>query len=110
MAGTFELKKSSDQQFRFVLKADTGETLLTSELYKTKGSAEQGVAAVQTNCVLGERYELKRASSGQAFFNLKAANHQVIGTSPLHANDAARDADVARLKAQGALATIKDLT
>ncbi len=33
MAGWFELSKSSDNQFRFVLKAGNGETILTSELY-----------------------------------------------------------------------------
>ena len=30
MAGWFELSKSSDNQFRFVLKAGNGETILTS--------------------------------------------------------------------------------
>lgn len=110
MTATFELKKSSDQQFRFVVKAAAGETLLTSELYKTKSAAQQGMASVQVNCVLAERYERKRASNGQEFFNLKAANHQVIGTSPLRPTDAARDADLACLQAQGALATVKDLT
>ncbi len=36
MSGWFELNKSSDGQFRFVLKAGNGETILTSELYTTK--------------------------------------------------------------------------
>lgn len=36
MAGWFELSKSSDNQFRFVLKAGNGETILTSELYTSK--------------------------------------------------------------------------
>jgi len=43
MAGWFELSKSSDGQFRFVLKADNAETLLTSKLYHAKGSAENGI-------------------------------------------------------------------
>ena len=42
MAGWFELSKSSDNQFRFVLKAGNGETILTSELYTSKASAEKG--------------------------------------------------------------------
>ncbi len=41
MAGWFELSKSSDNQFRFVLKAGNGETILTSELYTSKASAER---------------------------------------------------------------------
>ena len=34
MAGWFELNKSKDDQFRFVLKSDDNEILLSSELYK----------------------------------------------------------------------------
>ena len=46
MAGYFELSKSSDGQFRFVLKAGNHETILTSELYKTKAAAENGIESV----------------------------------------------------------------
>ncbi len=48
MAGWFELSKSSDNQFRFVLKAGNGETILTSELYTSKASAEKGIASVRS--------------------------------------------------------------
>ncbi len=37
MAGWFELSKSSDNQFRFVLKAGNGETILTSVRIFMKG-------------------------------------------------------------------------
>jgi len=57
MAGWFELSNSSDGQFRFVLKASNSETILTSELYKTRASAENGIASVQKNCAQDERYE-----------------------------------------------------
>ncbi|MCV5341520.1 DUF1508 domain-containing protein, partial [Escherichia coli] len=35
MAGWFELDKSSNEQYKFVLKAGNGEIILTSELYTT---------------------------------------------------------------------------
>lgn len=60
MAGWFELSKSSDNQFRFVLKAGNGETILTSELYTSKTSAEKGIASVRSNSPQEERYEKKR--------------------------------------------------
>jgi len=44
MSGWFELSKSSDGQFRFVLKAGNGEIILTSELYTSKSAAENGIA------------------------------------------------------------------
>ena len=49
MAGYFELSKSSDGQFKFALKAGNHETILTSELYKTKAAAENGIESVKTN-------------------------------------------------------------
>ena len=108
MAGFFELSNSSDGQFRFVLKAGNGEIILTSELYKTRAAAENGIASVQTNSPLAERYEKKTASNGKEHFNLKAANHQVIGTSQLYASAASRDAGIASAKVNGVSTTVKD--
>ena len=45
MAGWYELSKSTDGQFRFVLKAGNAETILTSELYTVRASAENGIAS-----------------------------------------------------------------
>jgi uncharacterized protein YegP (UPF0339 family) len=109
MAGWFELSKSSDGQFRFVLKAGNAETIVTSELYKTRAAAENGIASVQKNCADDGRYELKEASNGKFFFNLKAANHQVIGSSQMYASTASRDNGVASVKTNGVSTTVKDL-
>lgn len=46
MAGWYELSQANDGQYRFVLKAGNGEIILTSELYKAKASAENGIASV----------------------------------------------------------------
>lgn len=110
MAGWFELSKSSDGQFRFVLKADNAETILNSELYKAKSSAENGIASVQANCSNDDRYERKTASNGKAYFNLKASNGQVIGTSQMYATEASRDAGIASAKVNGVSTTVKDNT
>ena len=110
MAGWYELNKSSDGQFRFVLKADNAETLLTSELYHAKDSAENGIASVQSNCGADERYEKKLAANGKHYFNLKAANHQIIGTSQMYASADSRDAGVASVKSNGTTSTVKDKT
>lgn len=55
MSGTFELNKSSDGQFRFVLKSENAEAIVTSELYKSIDSAKNGIASVQSNCGVGLR-------------------------------------------------------
>ncbi len=110
MAGWFELSNSSDGQFRFVLKAGNSETILTSELYKTRASAENGIASVQKNCAQDERYEKKEAANGKFHFNLKAANHQIIGSSQMYATTQSRDNGIASVKTNGASTTVKDLT
>ncbi|MGH8382387.1 YegP family protein [Pseudomonas sp.] len=110
MAGWFELSTSSDGQYRFVLKAGNGETILTSELYKAKTSAESGIASVQANSGTDERYEKKEASNGKLHFNLKAANHQVIGSSQMYASAQSRDAGIASVKTNGSSKTIEDHT
>jgi hypothetical protein len=108
MAGWFELSKSTDGQYRFVLKAGNAETILTSELYKAKNAAENGIASVQKNSPADERYEKKTSTNGKAYFNLKAANHQVIGTSQMYASEQSRDAGIASVKTHGATTAIKD--
>lgn len=110
MAGWFELSKSSDGQFRFVLKAGNGETILNSELYAAKTSAEKGIASVQANCADEARYERKQSSNGKEYFNLKAANHQIIGTSQMYASAQSRDAGIESVKTNGSSKTVKDNT
>ncbi|MFJ4194833.1 YegP family protein [Pseudomonas sp. NPDC089534] len=108
MSGWYELSKSSNGQFRFVLKAANAETVLTSELYATHAAAENGIASVQANSPLDERYERKTTKDGHPYFNLKAANHQVIGSSEAYSSDAACEKGIASVKANGPSKTVKD--
>lgn len=110
MAGWYEISKSSDGQFKFVLKAGNGETILSSELYKARASADNGIASVQANSGNDDRYERKTASNGKPYFNLKATNGQVIGTSQMYASEDSRDNGIQSVKTNGSTTTIKDLT
>ncbi len=110
MAGWFEIIKSSDGQYRFVLKAEGNETILSSELYESKSSAEGGMASVRANSSLDARYERKTSSNAKPYFNLKAANHQIIGTSQMYSSEQAREAGIQSVKDHGATMTVKDKT
>lgn len=110
MAGTFVLSKATNGQFRFVLKASNGQTILTSELYTTKAAAENGIASVRTNAPADARYERKDAKNGQPMFNLKAANGQVIGTSETYSSASARDAGIESVKTNAPDAKLDDKT
>jgi uncharacterized protein YegP (UPF0339 family) len=49
MAGKFELYKDKSGGFRFRLKAGNGEIIATSESYKTKAAAANGIDSVKRN-------------------------------------------------------------
>ncbi|RQO37129.1 hypothetical protein DBR37_02775 [Herminiimonas sp. KBW02] len=110
MTGWFELDYSINGQYRFTLKAANAETILSSENYISKDAAEDGIASVQKNALLNERYERETSMNGRPYFNLKAGNHQIIGTSQMYASEQARDAGIASVKTHGASGTIKDRT
>jgi uncharacterized protein YegP (UPF0339 family) len=110
MAGKFVLSKGATGKFHFVLKAGNGETILTSEHYEAKVSAEKGIASVKENAPNDERYERKTAKSGSPMFNLKAANGQVIGTSETYSSESARDNGIASVKTNAPAATTEDKT
>lgn len=109
MSGWFELSKSKDGQFRFVLKAGNGEIILTSELYRSRSSAGKGIASVRKNSGNDKRYVQKTSSNGKPYFNLRAGNHQVIGTSEMYSSTAACDNGIASVKTNGSSQTVKDL-
>ncbi len=110
MAGSYELSKNPKGQFSFVLKAGNGEVILRSEQYESKASALNGILSVQTNSPLDERFERKEASDGRPYFNLKAGNHQIIGTSQMYASVASRDNGILSVQTNGASTAMKDNT
>jgi len=108
MAGWFELKKASNGQFHFSLKAGNGETILTSEMYVTKASASNGIASVQKNSGDSARYKSLTASNGKFYFTLQAANNQVIGNSQMYSSEAARNGGIESVKQNGTTQEIRD--
>ena len=85
--GKFEIKTAKDGQNYFNLKAGNGEIILSSEMYTTMKACENGIASVKKNAPLEARYDLKQSENGKWHFNLKAGNHQVIGSSQMYASE-----------------------
>lgn len=109
MAGWYEVSKSEKGQFSFVLKAANAQVILRSEQYESKSSALNGIASIQKNSVLPERYELKIASDGRPFFNLRAGNSQVIGTSQMYSSEAARTTGIESVKTNGSSTDVRTI-
>lgn len=107
MAGWYELRVNDKGKYRFVLKAANSEIILTSEIYESKSAAENGIASVQKNSPIDERYERLTAKDESPYFRLKAGNHEVIGVSEMYSSAAARDKGIASVKTNGPTTTIK---
>lgn len=94
----FVVKQAKNDQFYFSLKADNGQTILSSEMYVNRAGCNNGIASVKENSPVKERYEKKTSTNGKFYFNLKAGNGQVIGTSEMYEAEAGRDNGIDSVK------------
>lgn len=109
MAAHFELKRSSGQ-FMFNLIAANGRVVLTSERYKTRKAAENGIRSVKQNSKRASCYDKKTTPKGKYRFNLCSTNGQVIGSSQSYASASGRNAGIASVKKNAGGAKIQDDT
>ncbi|MEZ4398817.1 MAG: YegP family protein [Kofleriaceae bacterium] len=90
---SFDLWKSTDGQHRFHLKDADGAILVTSEGYSSRTAALGGLLSVLANGTAAKNYDVRATASGGGYFNLKAANGQIIATSGNAPSIAAAQAD-----------------
>lgn len=110
MAAKFEVKKGKSGQFSFNLKATNGQVILSSETYKEKRSALNGIASVRKNGGDDKRFERRTAKDGSPYFVLLAANKEVIGKSEMYKSKASMENGIASVKKNAAGAVLSDLT
>jgi hypothetical protein len=85
--GKFVITVRKNGEFQFNLKASNGQVILTSEGYTTKTACLNGVESVRKNSQDPAKFEVKVAKNGKPFFNLKASNGQVVGSSQMYASE-----------------------
>ena len=110
MTGKFELKKGKSGKFSFNLKSANGKVVLTSQTYKTKAAAKNGIKAVSNNCGNKANFEHKVTKDGKPYFVLLAANKQVVGKSQSYASRASMLKGIASVKKNAPKANIQDLS
>lgn len=104
----YQIFIGSNGKHYFRLTAKNGQQILASQGYSDKAGCKKGIESVRTNSARDDRYERKTATDGQAFFNLVAANKQVIGTSEMYTSEAARDKGIASVKSNGPVAEVEE--
>lgn len=108
--GKFVITKRTNGEFQFNLKANNGQIILTSEGYSTKGNCENGIASTKQNAQNDARFERKISSNSKYYFNLKAANGQIIGSSEMYESEASRENGITSVQNNAPEATIEDLS
>ena len=105
----FQLYKSGSE-YRYRLKARNGEIILHGEGYTSKQGCLNGINSVKENAPYDSRYDRRTATNGQYYFNLKAANGEIIGVSETYTTSIARESGIDSVKKNAPTAPIEDLT
>jgi len=106
----FEIYKDNAGEFRFRLKAGNGQNILASEGYAAKGGCTNGIESVKKNAPDDSKYERLESKGGSPYFNIKAGNNQVIGTSQMYSSTSAMENGIESVKTNAPSAEIEDLT
>lgn len=108
--GKFEISTRADGDFMFNLKASNGEVVMTSQGYAAKSACQNGIKSAKTNSIDKNMFKEELAANGKFYFNLTAANHQVIGTSQMYSTKKGRDNGIESVIKNAPKAEINDLT
>ncbi|MBO4358899.1 MAG: DUF1508 domain-containing protein [Erysipelotrichaceae bacterium] len=94
--GKYVISKTVNDKIRFDLLASNGEIILSSQVYQARKGALKGIRSVTKNAPIAPvadltakdpvhvgnpKFEIKKAKNGEVYFDLVAANGQVIGVS-----------------------------
>jgi len=100
----FEISKDKREEFRFNLKAGNGQTILASEGYKAKTSCLNGIESVKKNSQEDKRFDRLESKNGKHYFNLKATNGQIIGSSEMYNSVSAMENGIASVRKNAPIA------
>lgn len=108
--GKFIISKRTNDDFQFNLKAGNGQVILTSQGYSSKSSCENGIESVRTNSQDESKFEKNTAKDNRWYFNLKAGNGQIIGSSQMYESENGMDNGIESVKTNAPGASVEDET
>lgn len=107
----FEIFKSkSGEEFYFRLKSANGQSLIGSEGYTSKAACKNGIESVKKNSQREEAFQKKESANGKYYFNLLAANHQVIARSQMYQSKQGLENCIAAVQKSAPISESVDLT
>ncbi|MCB0618778.1 MAG: YegP family protein [Saprospiraceae bacterium] len=107
----FEIFQSAkNQEYYFNLKAKNGQVILSSEGYKQKASAKNGIESVRKNATDDNCYDIRQAKDGRSYFCLCSTNKQEIGRSQMYKSRSGLKNGIESVKTNAPEAEVVDLT
>ena len=107
---SFNISKTPNGKYQFFLKTGKGEVLLTSEEYNSKDAVMHVITSVKSNSLRKDRYLKHDTKNGGLYFNLLAANGNVLGTSQLYTGITDWNKETERIREIAIRADIQDET
>jgi uncharacterized protein YegP (UPF0339 family) len=104
----FVISKRINDEYQFNLKASNGKVILTSQAYTTKASCQNGIESVRTNSTSDGNFDRNKSSDNKDYFNLRAGNHQVIGTSEMYESSTGMETGIASVMKNAPSARIEE--
>jgi uncharacterized protein len=106
----FEVYQSGkNNEFRFRLKADNGQNILSSEGYTSKAACLNGIESVKKNAADPKRVAKTQTPSKMFHFSVTAANNQIIGTSQNYKSESGCKNGIESVKRNAVKAEIKEV-
>lgn len=106
--GKFVVTQRENGDFQFNLQAGNGQVILSSQGYASKPNCLNGIESVKKNAQDDSKFERLEAKNGKYYFNLKATNGQIIGTSQMYTDAAGRDNGIKSVATNAPEATIEE--
>lgn len=106
----YQIKRSDNNQFYWVLFAVNGKVILTSsEQYVAKQGCANSISSSKRN-VADSNFKRLIASSNQYYFLQRAGNFEDLGKSEMYESSQACENGIAAVKRDAPIANVEDLT
>jgi uncharacterized protein YegP (UPF0339 family) len=106
--GKFVIDTRKNGDFHFNLKAGNGQVILSSQGYSSKDGCLNGIESVKKNAADENRFEKKVSTNDKFYFNLKAGNGQIIGSSEMYESEAGCDNGIASVQKNAPDASVEE--
>lgn len=106
----YQIKKSTNNQFYWVLISVNGEPILkSSEMYVSKQGCQTSIASSKSNITDGSFKRMKSVSN-QFYFTQVASNGLTLGMSEMYQTSQGCENGIAAVKRDAPNSSIEDLT